>query len=550
MIRKSVIVASALATVSACQAFLGDSSSSTPRGSGDSGIDVASHEDATQLPGTLRAPPVVFIHRGTTAGERTTTIAVTFSGPPNAVVSAEDLPEGVTAGAPTAVADGKADVTVHAPLTAPLSPTATSLRLVARVDATLVAETRVRAYVAGDPSELDVTFGDQGISKPTCVPGSTSEDCGFNEFVVDPAGRILVIGDGYVSTETRSFVIMRFDERGGLDTTFATEGRIRGRPQPTDPMARGLSISLDVAGRILVGTKIDNGGAPVGRFLQDGRDRDQSFGAGGFTVPDAEEAAIVRSDGADGAYVATSRSKISRLVQLTNGGLPTNLWNGGNPSDGPLPGFQGFPRYIHKSDDGSILVQGTSRTADGAPQGIYVHRYFANGGIDPAFGDGGVFKIDLGNDYPGSGCDVDTSGRVVIAGCRHDGVSSSILAIARLEKDGTIDPTFNGGATLDFPQRNADHYHQPRGLAIQLDDNIVVADNMIDIPANSRGLVLVRLTPDGKLDPTFGAQQGNSQVFPLLLANAMHLDRDGRILVVGVDVQAGAQHAFVARFWP
>ena len=95
--------------------------------------------------------------------------------------------------------------------------------------------------------------------------------------------------------------------------------------------------------------------------------------------------------------------------------------------------------------------------------------------------------------------------------------------LARLNADGTLDPTFNPGAG------NPQTVDRVYSLAVQADGKILVGGRFRTLGGQSR-LNLGRLNADGTLDPTFNprAEGGNSPFVDSLVVQA-----DGKILVGG-----------------
>jgi len=106
-------------------------------------------------------------------------------------------------------------------------------------------------------------------------------------------------------------------------------------------------------------------------------------------------------------------------------------------------------------------------------------RYTVDGVLDPLFGTNGVVVRECGTGTAAA-LALTSDGRMVIAGStghcdsdptRHD------FAVARLQRDGTPDPTFNGGRPMTATPgaRSEPHDAGANAVALQPDGKIVVA---------------------------------------------------------------------------
>lgn len=144
---------------------------------------------------------------------------------------------------------------------------------------------------------------------------------------------------------------------------------------------------------------------------------------------------------------------------------------------------------------------------------VAVVRFDASGQLDPSWGEGGIAKLDLGTGRVTTGTTFvgDTawgmgamrSGRVVLFGSRlADGAdrTDTDYVVVGLTSSGALDPGFgtNGMVVVDL-DKSADN---PRNILIQDDAKVVTSGYSM-----SGGVVrpvLIRLMPNGSLDPSFG----------------------------------------------
>jgi uncharacterized delta-60 repeat protein len=128
--------------------------------------------------------------------------------------------------------------------------------------------------------------------------------------------------------------------------------------------------------------------------------------------------------------------------------------------------------------------------------------------LDPNFGSGGVVRIDFGGPTTGNqdftfAAAMQADSKVVVAGftyAQSQGDSTSVIAVARLNTDGTLDSSFGtGGKVLTDLTGIGD---QSWAVSIQVDGKILVAADTViasqSVPA------LIRYNSDGGLDGTFG----------------------------------------------
>jgi uncharacterized delta-60 repeat protein len=105
--------------------------------------------------------------------------------------------------------------------------------------------------------------------------------------------------------------------------------------------------------------------------------------------------------------------------------------------------------------DNKIVVAGeVGANFDNAGKDFYVLRYDANGGLDPAFGTGGVARIAVTAAVDGEtpyALALQPDGKILVGG----GVQSNALAaVVRLNADGSLDPSFGTGGKLTFQFAN------------------------------------------------------------------------------------------------
>src|SRR5437899_366676 len=117
---------------------------------------------------------------------------------------------------------------------------------------------------------------------------------------------------------------------------------------------------------------------------------------------------------------------------------------------------------------------------------------------------------------------------------------------------GDLDAGFGNVGTFDLtPNPTIFFATEGRAAAVQQDGKIVVAGSQFVLMINGTGLDVAvwRLKPNGTLDDTFGT--GGAAVLALpdaQQANAVALQRDGKIVVAGYLDAGTARNFLVARF--
>lgn len=97
---------------------------------------------------------------------------------------------------------------------------------------------------------------------------------------------------------------------------------------------------------------------------------------------------------------------------------------------------------------------------------------------------------------------IQSDGKIILAGYSNDigGTDDWIITVVRLHSNGTLDISFgkNGVARIDFGPEADEVY----AIDIQQDDKIVLTGRVWNV--GTTGVGIVRLLPDGMLDPSFG----------------------------------------------
>jgi uncharacterized delta-60 repeat protein len=179
------------------------------------------------------------------------------------------------------------------------------------------------------------------------------------------------------------------------------------------------------------------------------------------------------------------------------------------------------------------------------------------GDLDTSFSGDGTLLLGFGSGSSGlTGLAVRSDGKIVVVGeGRHGGRTA--FEIARLLPNGRLDPTFgnHGRTVVGFPGKEASGLFLlpiPK-VALAADGAVVVAGGVSGPSASAKSdIALLRLTPGGHLDTTFG---NDGRVVTDLGPGDDHatdvaMDRGGRI-VVSADVEHDATRAAtVLRYLP
>jgi uncharacterized delta-60 repeat protein len=175
---------------------------------------------------------------------------------------------------------------------------------------------------------------------------------------------------------------------------------------------------------------------------------------------------------------------------------------------------------------GSILVLAGS---DYGSNPVVLARVEPDGSLDPSFGTGGLTTIDLGQHTLASQVAIQTDGKVLVAGETDDYTApQGSLEVARFDATGTPDPSFGtaGVATVNL---GAQSTAPGVGLLVQPDQRIVVSG------LSRAGFATARFNTDGSLDGSFGSAGEVVTSVPDALPYTVSsiLQPDGRIVLSG-----------------
>lgn len=285
---------------------------------------------------------------------------------------------------------------------------------------------------------LDGTFNGNG--KKLISFGTSTYDVP-SSIAIQPDGKILIVG--YTGSDV---AVARLNDNGTFDTTFDGDGL---KTIHLSTSAYGTGIGVQSTGKIIV--LADAGSSPTNRTLS--------------------------------------------AIQLNADGSRTGTFTTSTPLVSAMSG-----RLVVQSDD-KILLTATAALSN-SNNDMFVARLLATGGIDTAFGVGGLAKVavDLGNTNNDqiSGLTVQPDGKILISGSAANGAGRSAAVLARLNTNGTLDTAFAVGGKYVTPTTLG--ALSATDVALQPDGRIVLS---IDKSQAYNSAALLRLLPTGKLDYSF-----------------------------------------------
>jgi uncharacterized delta-60 repeat protein len=269
-----------------------------------------------------------------------------------------------------------------------------------------------------------------------------------------------------------------------------------------------------------------------------------------------------RADGRQDAAVAARfvferlepRMMLSSSSGFGDGGQVSVFFPDGPRVDPSQPSFdrpESFPTATAAGPGGTIYVGGYEGGFLGAtPDGWAIARLNADGTPDRTFAHGAgeevVHVTGAEDGAPLTQILVQEDGKFIVTGGGLGG-----LIVARFNADGALDRSFNGGVER-LPQIDGyDEAMLPMGSSAWLnaDSSVTVVgvkQHSWSTQGNNRGiftgeqdLVELRLLPNGRPDPTFGAGG--------IVSNVLHPDDEGDLFLSAAPLPGGGVVAYVNR---
>jgi uncharacterized delta-60 repeat protein len=240
---------------------------------------------------------------------------------------------------------------------------------------------------------------------------------------------------------------------------------------------------------------------------------------------------------------------------LTTDGVLDPAFNGGSPRVIDFSSAMDRARAVVESDDGRLLVAGTAGIQSNMYRGHAAFvRLHGDGSLDTTFLDGGYGTVPLGFDNVWVDALAVGPGDTFYA-AGHGGPDHTML-VFRIHGDGSLDQTFGEGGLKLIPLPGETTEGRVRDLVVQADGKVLLAGAYVR-QSLSLGNALVRLMPDGTLDPAFGS--GGITLTPINdpsldiasgSAEAIAMQSDGRIVTAGTATcfLTFCGYAFIARY--
>jgi uncharacterized delta-60 repeat protein len=422
------------------------------------------------------------------------------------------------------------------------------------------------------PGSLDPRFGDAGFA-PLQSEFATATA------TVRRDGKILIAGTARSESAggpQDRFALVQLGPDGAVDDTFGNAGTVR---TPLFPDVELLGLAIQPDGKVVAGGRKwlyrdsdwnqSSSAFVVARYLADGQP-DPGFGLGGLVVMPigwtaSAETPLVQPDGrilVKGETCDTGRTRCTPIVARYNadGTLDTRYgaegivyypsYSSGRPAlqaDGKLVDtlfYKVGPIQSRRCTEERCVCTGYSGETwschwptiqeQAASRASALVRFNTDGTLDKSFGVEGTRSIpfDARLTLPTQDGRIVIAGSALIADPEHNW-----LTLARYDADGSLDQTFGVGGIATDRFTGGLHVQRwfldwPSGLQQQPDGKLIVTASRGDT-FDWSGILIVRYTADGRLDPSFGGRGYVHTVKTTLdFAGNLQLQPDGKVIVV------------------
>jgi len=298
---------------------------------------------------------------------------------------------------------------------------------------------------------------------------------------------------------------------GDLDATFGADGAVRTDIGFIDT-ASDIAVQSD--GRIVAAGTVDQGGTRnvfAARYLADGS-LDPSFGSDGVVVPDRYHQVaprlVVQSDG---KVVLATRSEFGGgllfVYRFNADGTPDMSF--GSSGDGttvlsaPADTFVASVAGTGLVADERIVVALRAHYRSGK-EVVALARLNADGSGDTSFGVGGFVIAERSASWTPLGFTLQDDGRMLVAGYAVPAPGRFYIDafVARFDTTGSLDASFDGDgiAVLERPTNGTEF----EALAVAPDGSVLAGGREFGSIYNQNRWLLAKYTSSGKLDAAFG----------------------------------------------
>lgn len=204
--------------------------------------------------------------------------------------------------------------------------------------------------------------------------------------------------------------------------------------------------------------------------------------------------------------------------RITPSGVLDTTFGGGNGYD------EGNAVAIDSNDN--IIVVGRSNGSTGTKAAIW--KYTSNGVLDTSFGGGDGFITTTSNGVK-TGVVIDSADNIYVTG-----YAGGEVTLWKYNTTGTLDSSFDSDGIFVFTNPGSDYSYD---LVLDQTGNILLTGDLSD--GSNSDMFIMRVTPLGNLDTTFGAGLGYITHNNAAGGNgydsgkAINLDSEGNILIAG-----------------
>lgn len=334
-------------------------------------------------------------------------------------------------------------------------------------------------------------------------------------------GKIIIAGSFTNFNGTTRNSIARLNINGSLDTTF----------NPGTGANNVISnVSLQSTGKIIIGGQFTSFNGTLSNYiarLNSSGVLDSTFNIG--TGPNGTISLISVQNGdkiiCGGMFTSYGDYTQRNLMLLNADGTLDTIFN-------PYTGANYYVKANVIQSNDKIVIGGSFTTYNGTLR-RNIARLNSDGTLDSTFNPGTGFTNVLGTSTVNS-IAIQNDGKIIVSGFFDEYNGTPINSIARLNIDGTLDPTFNSGLGLGAAVINA--------LSVQSNGKIIIGGAFSTYNGISRKNI-ARLNADGTLDTTFNPGTGASSTI-----NTIKIQSNGKIIIGGnFTTYNGIQRKYIAR---